>query len=120
MATARSTAFSALATVFRQPTQLHFSEQGTPLLKHSQYFFRQADLRHLQPVLCTTASCFCGGSTQRTITKSGGGKGRGRGKGEGMRQGCIGYGEEAAAAVAVQATHHHHKLRRERGWEWER
>lgn len=43
--------------VFLHPRQLHFSEQGTPLLKHSQYFLRQADLRHLQPVLCTTAVC---------------------------------------------------------------
>lgn len=48
------------AGVFLQATQLHFSEQATPLLKHSQYFFRQADFRHLHPVLCTTASCFYG------------------------------------------------------------
>ena len=26
--------------------------QGTPPWKHSQYFFRQRDLRHLQPFLC--------------------------------------------------------------------
>ena len=32
--------------------------QGTPAWKHSQYFFKHIDLRHLQPILCAITSWF--------------------------------------------------------------
>ncbi len=33
----------------RQPTHKHDLEQETDAWKHSQYFFKHIDLRHLQP-----------------------------------------------------------------------
>ena len=35
-----------------QSTQLHMLLQGTAPSKHSQYFFRHLERRHLQPILC--------------------------------------------------------------------
>lgn len=43
------------ALVFIHPVQRHFSEHAVPALKHSQYRFRQADLVHPHPMLCTLA-----------------------------------------------------------------
>lgn len=51
------TALALIASpVFLQSLQRHFSEQGMPPLKHSQYLFRHADLLHPHPVLWTTTA----------------------------------------------------------------
>lgn len=39
-------------TKLLHPSHLQFAPQTMPPPKHSQYFFRHADLRHLHPVVC--------------------------------------------------------------------
>lgn len=50
-----STASWSSGLLFLQPTQLHCAEQPAPAWKHSQYFFKHADLRQRHPTLCTGA-----------------------------------------------------------------